>query len=425
MKETLKRIVTSVLIWEAKTALKKHRPKIVMIAGSVGKTSTKDAVASVLALKFTVRKSEKSFNSEIGVPLTILGIENAWGNPFKWLINLWKGFVVARADAFPEYLVLEVGADHPGDIKRMMAWLRPDIAVVTSFPDTPVHVEFFASREALWDEDAEIIRALPKDGLLVASGDDKNIANYLASSPAPFLTYGIVNPATVRGAFVVPYLENGKVAGMGMKVEYRSNAFPVRIPGILGPQLCYSALAGITVGAHLGIPLLECITAVAEGELPKGRMRLYQGVNDSIIIDDTYNSSPIALEAALHALEGITAPGKKIVLLGDMRELGGYSVTEHKKAGLLAGNIADIVIGVGESAKDLMESAKGKKASVVEWHRNASEAGRAIKEKISQGDIILVKGSQGVRMERCAEMLLANTEDIRNLPRQDREWKKR
>jgi UDP-N-acetylmuramyl pentapeptide synthase len=425
MKDTLKTLVTRMLIWEACEALKKHKPTIIMIAGSVGKTSTKDAVASVLAKKFTVRQSQKSFNSDIGVPLTILGLENAWSNPLGWTLNLVKGYRVARGGNFPEVLVLEVGADHPGDIKQMMKWLKPHASVVTSFPDTPVHVEFFSSREALWDEDAEVIRALRKDGILVASGDDKNLARYLSSSLAPFITYGITERATVRGNFVQPYQEGGVVCGMEMKVEYKSNAFPLRMEGILGPQLCYSALAAIALGTYFGISLMDSIEAVTESERPKGRMRIFAGTNNSTLIDDTYNSSPIALEAALRALESVPAQGKKIVLLGDMRELGGYSVTEHRKMGLLAGNIADIVIAVGGEAKELAESAKGKKAQVVEWYESATDAGKAILPRIGKGDVVLLKGSQGVRMERCTEMLLGDKKDSKNLPRQEREWKKR
>jgi len=425
MKNTMKTLVTRILIWEAKEAIARHKPTIVMIAGSVGKTSTKDAIAAVLAKKFTVRQSQKSFNSDIGVPLTILGLENAWWNPLLWAFNLAKGLMVARGGEFPQVLVLEVGADHPGDIKQMMKWLKPHASVVTSFPDTPVHVEFFASREALWDEDAEVIRALQKDGILVASGDDKNLARYLSLSSAPSMTYGITERATVRGNFVRPYQEGGVVRGMEMKVEYKNNAFPLRIEGILGPQLCYSALAGIALGIHFDISILDGINAVKDGERPKGRMRLFAGVNGSTLVDDTYNSSPIALEAALRALESGPTTGKKIVLLGDMRELGGYSVSEHRKMGLLAGNIADTVIAVGEEAKELAESAKGKKAEVVEWYATSVEAGEAILPRINKDDIVLVKGSQGVRMERCAEMLLAKKEDAHDLPRQESAWRRR
>lgn len=425
MKERFKRFVIRVLIWEAKKAVALHNPKIVMIAGSVGKTSTKDAVAAVLAQKFRVRKSEKSFNSDIGVPLAILGLDNAWGNPFKWLLNIYKGWCAPYTKDFPEMLVLEVGADHPGDIKSMMTWLKPHASVVTSFPDTPVHVEFFASREALWDEDAEVIRALGDDGVLVANADDRNIANYLEASPAPVVTYGILNTATVRGSVVAPFAEGSVIEGMSMSVAHGDTNTPFRTKGFLGPQLCYSALAGIALGTHFGISVAESITALAQGELPKGRMRLYAGIHGSTLIDDTYNSSPIALIAALHAVESLSVSGKKIVILGDMRELGGYSVAEHRKAGLLAGNIADIVVGVGESAKDLVESAKGKKAAITERYATSVEAGKAILPRVGKGDIILVKGSQGVRMEKCAALLLANKTDISNLPRQESEWKRR
>jgi UDP-N-acetylmuramoyl-tripeptide--D-alanyl-D-alanine ligase len=396
-----------------------------MIAGSVGKTSTKDAIAAVLSKKYSVRKSDKSFNSDIGVPLAILGLENAWGNPFIWAVNLIRGARAVFAKEFPKILVLEIGADHPGDIKQILQWIKPHLSVVTSFPDTPVHVEFFSSREALWEEDAEIIRALPKDGVVVTNADDRNIGQYLTRVSNPILTYGMHEACDVRGTSVRAYSDHGVVRGMEMDVVYRSERKTIRIPGILGDHLMYALLAGISVGIAEGVTYEDCISGVSESERPKGRMRIYEGLNHTTLIDDTYNASPVAVEAALKTVEHLPVVGRRIVVLGDMRELGGYSVTEHRKAGLLAGNVADIVIGVGESAKDLVESAKGRKASVVEWYAHASEAGKRVKDLLEKGDIVLVKGSQGVRMEKCAIELLANPEDAAYLPRQERAWQRR
>jgi UDP-N-acetylmuramoyl-tripeptide--D-alanyl-D-alanine ligase len=425
MKETAKAWITRALVWEAKRAILRHKPRIVMVAGSVGKTSTKDMAAAVIGVKKRVRKSEKSFNSEIGVPLAILGLENGWGNPIKWLLNLWKGWRESGSPDFPEVLVLEVGADHPGDVKHILSWVRPEASIVTSFPDTPVHVEFFASREALWDEDAEVIRALPRDGVLVMNGDDKNLARYESVSPAPVARYGTRDDATVFGKNIRPFMEGGVPRGMEMDVTEGSRSARVRIPRVLGPQLCYSALAALAVGLRFDISITEGAAAIASAEPPKGRMRLFSGVNDSTLIDDTYNSSPIALEAALRAVESLETGGKKIAVLGDMRELGGYSVQEHQKAGVLAGNVCDVVIGVGESAKDLVESAKGKRAQVLEWCPDAESAGKSLVSRVGKGDIVLVKGSQGVRMEKCSAMLLAHKEDSKDLPRQERAWKNR
>src|SRR3989338_369090 len=149
MEEILKNTVINILTWEAKQILKKYKPKIVAVTGSVGKTSTKDAIALVLESGFKkVGKSEKSYNSELGVPLAIIGAKSGWNSALKWLEVIWKGArLIVERNSYPEFLVLEIGADRPGDIKKIRSWLTPDVAVVTALADTPVHVEFFQSPE--------------------------------------------------------------------------------------------------------------------------------------------------------------------------------------------------------------------------------------------------------------------------------------
>jgi UDP-N-acetylmuramoyl-tripeptide--D-alanyl-D-alanine ligase len=159
--------------------------------------------------------------------------------------------------------------------------------VVTSFPDTPVHVEFFSSREALWEEDAEIIRALPKDGVVVTNADDRNIGQYLTRVSNPILTYGMHEACDVRGTSVRAYSDHGVVRGMEMDVVYRSERKTIRIPGILGDHLMYALLAGISVGIAEGVTYEDCISGVSESERPKGRMRIYEGLNHTTLIDDT------------------------------------------------------------------------------------------------------------------------------------------
>ncbi|MFA7315355.1 MAG: Mur ligase family protein [Candidatus Paceibacterota bacterium] len=138
-----KTLVVQIITWQAKMILRRYKPKIIAITGSVGKTSTKDAIFTVLSKFKSVRKSEKSFNSEIGLPLTILGLPNGWNNMYLWLENIARGFwLLMKRHEYPEWLVLEVGAGKPGDITSVAKWLAPDIVVVTRFPDKPVHVEF-------------------------------------------------------------------------------------------------------------------------------------------------------------------------------------------------------------------------------------------------------------------------------------------
>ena len=150
MKSTFKKIVSLIIRFEAILIIKKYKPKIISVTGSVGKTSTKDAIFAVMSSTFSVRKSEKSFNSDIGIPLTILGCPNAWFNPIKWLGNILRGLeIIIFNSNYPKWLILEVGADRPGDIKSVSKWLKSDIVVLTAFAKVPVHIEFFKDREAV------------------------------------------------------------------------------------------------------------------------------------------------------------------------------------------------------------------------------------------------------------------------------------
>jgi UDP-N-acetylmuramoyl-tripeptide--D-alanyl-D-alanine ligase len=149
MKKIFKKIIIAILTAEAKMALYRWDPKIIAVTGNVGKTSTKDAIYTIFSKLSTVQKSEKSFNSDIGVPLTILGLKNAWSNPILWTINIIIGLLTAIFKKRNEkWLILEIGADRPNDIKNITKWIKPDIAVINKIGETPVHVEYFGSAEA-------------------------------------------------------------------------------------------------------------------------------------------------------------------------------------------------------------------------------------------------------------------------------------
>mgnify|MGYP001594862453 FL=1 len=175
MKAVLKKIIVWLLTLEAKVVLARFKPKIVAITGSVGKTSAKDAIYAVLTTKFSARKSEKSFNSEIGAPLTILGLPNGWNNPLAWLVILVSGALVLFWRKYPDLLVLEIGADRPCDIKNLASWIKPEVVVITRFAKVPVHVEFFASPRQVIEEKMNLVRALKENGILILNGDDDDI----------------------------------------------------------------------------------------------------------------------------------------------------------------------------------------------------------------------------------------------------------
>ncbi|MHB1330804.1 MAG: Mur ligase family protein, partial [Minisyncoccota bacterium] len=179
MKEILKQILIKILYKESELILKKHKPKVVAVTGTVGKTGTKDAIYSVLREFEYVRRSPKSFNSEIGIPLTILDVKNPGDDILGWVKVLLEGLLIAFFPShYPKWLVLEVGTDKPGDIEEITKWLKPDVVVVTKLADVPVHVEAFGSKELLFEEKGKLVQALKTGGTLILNADDERVVAF-------------------------------------------------------------------------------------------------------------------------------------------------------------------------------------------------------------------------------------------------------
>jgi UDP-N-acetylmuramoyl-tripeptide--D-alanyl-D-alanine ligase len=432
MKSLLKNIVVRILTWESKIVIKKYNPKIIAITGSVGKTSTKDAIFSVLEPFYFVRKSEKNFNSEVGVPLTILGIPNGWNNPFIWLKNIFEGLaLIILPNKYPKWLVIEIGADTPGDIRKITEWIKPDITVVTRLSKVPVHVEFFSSPEDVFKEKSYLVSALKKDGVLVINSDDEDVLAFRSLVDNKTILFGVGSSAEVVGSnlhIVYGDQEGGKEPlGVAFEVVHGNNRGEVVIRNGLGAQQMYPALAAVAVGTALSIPLDKIVASFERHSPSLGRMRIIKGIKNSIIIDDTYNSSPVALAEALNTLASIKTSGRKIAVLGDMLELGIYSAEEHKKAGANA-TFVDLLFTVGIRARRIAEGAlnAGMSETKIFQYESSREAGRDLEIMMREGDIVLVKGSQGVRMEKVVEEVMAEPERKEKLlVRQDKEWAKR
>ena len=445
MRSVFKKLVVYVITLEAWAVLRKYKPKVVAVTGSVGKTSTKDAIYAVLSKGARVRKSEKSFNSEIGLPLTILGAPNAWNNPFRWLQNIIDGvFLLVFNVQYPEWLVLEVGADRPGDITSLSKWLPVDIAVITLLPEMPVHVEFFDSPEAVIEEKAAIIDAIKPGGVLALFADDPRTLGLQHRLPAPdarIITFGFSSASDVRGEHVALLSEDGSSPaggwpiGMTAEISYNGTSVPLKVAGAVGAHAFVPALAAAAVGAALHKPLGDIAGALQSYDPPLGRMRLIRGIKDTLIIDDSYNSSPAAAAAALVTLGMINSPStmlgikpRKIAVLADMMELGRKSVEEHRKIGEQVAKHADFLITVGFRARDIAAAAldNGMPDNTILQFEDSGKAGAELQNLIKEGDCILVKGSQSMRMERVVEELMAEPERAEELlVRQDAEWKKR
>ncbi len=431
--DIIKKILVAILTLESRIIIAKYKPFVVAVTGSVGKTSTKDALYSVLknSAKYA-RKSEKSMNSEIGLPLTIIGVPNAWKSLSGWLKNIIQGFelIMWKAD-YPDCLVLEIGADHPGDIRSVAKWLRPDIVVMTKISETPVHVEFFSSPEEVLKEKSYLAQAVKKGGTLVLLSDDKKIISLknderVIRANAKVISYGETSSADVSGKdFILDYMD-GHLSGIAFNLVVDSVSTPMKVNGVLGNTYIFPLLAATASGIARGMHIGDIVKGLSEFEAPHGRMNIIDGINSSVIIDDSYNSSPDAAMSALDSLSLVKCTGRKIVSFGDMMELGKYSSDEHRRVGKRIAEVASTLIVVGP--RSIMATSEGAleagmlESNIIKFD-SSSEAGEYLKSTVSAGDVVLVKGSQSLRMERVSAALLRDPQKAATLlVRQEKEW---
>jgi UDP-N-acetylmuramoyl-tripeptide--D-alanyl-D-alanine ligase len=292
----------------------------------------------------------------------------------------------------------------------------------------PVHIEYFKDIDALMEEKAFLLKALREDGTAILNADDENILALGKYVKGNVIHYGMEKPATINADKYELMYDGDSLAGMQFRILYESNIIPVVLKGVVGIQHVYPVLASACVGFVIKMPLVKITESFLNHEYPRGRMNLISGIKSTVIIDDTYNSSPVALEFALKTLKEVLAKGRKIAVLGDMLELGSHSSNSHKEGGKLVALCADILITVGVRARDFKESALESKMAknCIHSFSTATEAGEFLKDFIKEGDVILVKGSQSMRMEKAVALILEDKENIKKLlVRQEREWQKR
>lgn len=427
MKRLLKQPIALGIGFLAHMIVRKYKPTVIMITGSVGKTSTKDALKAALSERSFVRASEKSYNSEFGVPLTIIGSKNPWTNPFSWL-RVFKEAVALLAfpNHYPKILILEVGADRPGDLAKILRIALPDVVVVTRLPDVPVHVEAYTTPEAVREEEFVPAYGLAPNAPLIVNAEDTYALAYAKRLPITLVTFGCKKNATIQVTEPRVWEEAGVPQGMIAEVCSGGESYTLMVRGALGRQQLLAPAAALAVAQALGVPLNDARKGLESYTPPPGRARLFSGKENSIIIDDSYNASPAAVEEALHSLSLVPAT-RRIAVLGDMMELGRYSVTEHERIGKLAATCVDVVVAVGIRARAIAAAAQkaGRDTTTVVTCDTAQNAAEVVSTLVQAGDVVLVKGSQSIRTERVVEALLADPADAEKLVRQEKEWKRR
>lgn len=429
MKSLFKKVVVRVLTWEAKMLIKRTNPKIIGITGNVGKTSTKDAIYEVLKGHVHARKSEKSYNSELGVPLSVLGLPNAWNNPLKWVKNIVDGFVTAiHPGDYPKVLILEMGVDRPGDMAELTSWINPDVVVLTRLPDVPVHVEYFDSPEAVITEKRVLVDALKPDGVLVYNHDDERVRQVAESMRQQTIGYSRYSLSQFTASADKVIYESGRAKALEFTLTHLNKASLMYVQGSLGVPHAYNYAAATAVGTLFDVSIEDATRALREHVPPAGRMRLIDGIKDTTILDDTYNSSPLAAERALQTLKELKGVKRRIAVIGDMLELGQFSVREHEKLGEHAAGVVDVLITVGVRARGVARGAleNGLSEKHIYQYESVERAGKELQEMLQPGDMVLVKGSQGIRLEKLVKEVMAHPEQAEKLLcRQSVNWQAR
>jgi UDP-N-acetylmuramyl pentapeptide synthase len=429
MKNIFKNIVVLILTYEARVLLRRHQPTIIAVTGSVGKTSMKDAIYTILKRHYSTRKSEKSFNSEIGVPLTVLGLPNAWNNPFLWLKNIIDGFIIAFfSKTYPQYLVLEAGIDRPNDMAKLTKWLKPNIVVLTRLPDVPVHVEYFSGPKEVISEKMKLVEALSPEGVVVYNHDDQIIQSELVNVRHKTIGYSRYLDSHFTASRDNIFYRDDVPVGLSFTIDNLGDKFEVRVGGVLGIQSVYTFAGAIAVASQCGILIKDAVEDLLQHISPPGRMRVLLGIKGTVLIDDTYNSSPTATEQALITLKEIKHTKRKIAVLGDMLELGRFSAREHEKIGELVPQCADVLFTIGVRARQIAETAlnHGLNEKLVFQYDDVGRAGRELQAFIQTGDVILIKASQGIRAEKIVEEIMLDPNSAPELlVRQDKAWQNR
>jgi len=392
--------------------------KLIVVVGSVGKTSTKRAVATLLSQRFTVRMYEGNHNTEMSVPLGILGIKYPENirSIAAWLAVFAEARRRVSGPRDVDVIVQELGTDHPGDIAAFGAYLVPDIAIVTAI--TPEHMEFFGTIEAVAQEEMSASN-FSKFVLLNHDDIDGRFADY--ESNPNFATYGLDGLADYR------FEKQEFTIGVGYSGNIIAPEFPEAFAAsvrVFGEHSIRPVMGAVAVSAKMGLLPHEIVAGISLIRPVPGRMNVLSGIGGTTIIDDSYNSSPAAAAAALQTLYllGEAAP-QRIAVLGDMRELGASSQMEHERLGMLCDpNMLAWVVTVGPETEKYLAPVARQRGCQVKSVRTAIEAGAFVRSVTREGAMILVKGSQNeIFLEETVKILCDMSEDI-ELVRQSEQW---
>lgn len=351
--------------------------QVIGVTGSVGKTSTKELIWTVLKQRYRTLKSQGNLNSETGLPLTLFELNETH-----------------------ERVVLEMGMYAPREIATLCEIAAPLVGVVTLV--APIHLERLGTLEHIAAAKAELVEALPARGWAILNGDDARVRAMRAKTRAQVMTFGLDAANDVWA----DQIESRGLEGMAFALHHRDTILHVRVP-LLGQHSVHTALAAAAVGLTQGLSWEEILNGLQDVSAQL-RLIAVPGENGVTLLDDTYNASPPSTLSALNLLAELN--GRKIAVLGDMRELGAYEQEGHSLVGIRASEIADVILAVGPLGKLIGDAAREQGHAQVAFAASNEQAVAQLRKLTQPGDTILIKGSRGAQMEEIVRALALDTE---------------
>lgn len=414
----MKKLVQYLLTNLAVKIVQKYQPKIVGVTGTFGKTSTRHAVVKVLSQEFSVREPLKNLNTPLGFALTIIdGSYPQGADVFGWAKVFWHAlFLLAPGKRlYPQILVLEYGIDQPGDMDELLRLVRPDTAVLTGLGLT--HVEFFKDQEQLFQEKYKLLSGVKEGGVRFANYDNEYLRKHIDTAATKVQWYGTGGQGNVQTLNLVREdLVSDRPASV-VSFDLNGQIYEVKVFA-LGSAHLASLSSAVAVAVRYGLSGEEIVRGLSSYKPVPGRMNVIEGINHSVILDDTYNASPDSMAAAVELLSRWPAD-RKLVILGDMLELGEASYAEHYALGQKVAHLKPYgLILVGEYAEAVQNGAveSGLDKGVIEIYSTTEDVVKVVRPKVRDRSVVLVKSSQGnLRFEKITKELMADPAKAKDL----------
>lgn len=411
----------------AKSLIKRYKPIVICITGSVGKTSVKNAVASTLSESFIVRKTPKNINNDFGVAISVIGgfefKEGFWALLKILVYGLKQLYIINK---FPKVLVIEVGAGKIGEIERVSKWLKPDILVITNLPDKPSHLGIFGSKEKIMREKKFLADVMDSDGLMFIDDSEKNMDHFTNNFLGRVVGYDSRNFVD-KSDYKIIYARKNEYTvpvGISFKIDIYGDKNNLQFKDFIGKQNIKAILISKLIAEELGCKRNDTLKGLSKYTPEPGRLKILKGKLDGVtIIDDSFNASPVAVENSLHNLISIESniEQRKVAILGDMLNLGDESEEIHKNTATSDIAKVDVLITVGDKSR-VWQNFNDDKLRLNKHFKNSTNAAKYLESIWGEGDIILFKGGNLIRLEKAIKYLADCSEE--NLVRQEGYWQK-